>query len=548
MLANLRKNPNSTWFSIAAIGLLLILAAALSGVIRNFFTGEEFIIYHYADGLPHNRAWVEFFFDYGRVIEALYWSYQYELLGYNPLLAHSLSFVLLLIVSILASICFLNVWPRGKTGKALPYLFFFSFFLNWISMSSVFRLSYDNNLISMAFFFLAGLSLQKWAVSQRGRWLGLSFGLFLVSVLSYENTAFLFPALLLLVWPLMPVSKKTSLRSRTFAFGGLAAVSGLILLIPYLIYSHVDQTHSVSHPALGVDLGTLLTNLIGTGSKIYLRFGQVGNFGVAPLKILVATGLFLILALSTAWIVNIHRGNKHSPETKSRWTFIYFASLWFLIFGPLPYVLLNYDVGGRVYSSAVFGVFPLLLMVYDTAYRKILRGAAIAIVLMFAGFGFLTMRSEATYFNQLEPSLNAFYRGLKEVVPHVRPNTIFIFIDPSISIGGCGPSMEMLYGQKNLTCAILSSMYPKYYAIRHAGEIETDGEHLMDENWILINMVDNMPRVLEELKPGDFDLLMTWESTEPIRTDAQKIDTKDVPPPSDFYLHLLERAKVLFPK
>jgi hypothetical protein len=549
--AKLRRNSNSTWLLITVIGLLLILAAALGGLIQHYFNGEEFYVYHYANNLPHIQAWQRFFYENGRLIESLYWTYQYKLLGFNPLLEHSLSFVLLLIIAILASACFLNVWPQRKQSKVLPYLFVFSLFLNWVFTSSVLRLSYDNTRISLIFFFLAGLALQQWATRQRGQWLLLSFVFFLFSVLTYENAAFLFPALLLLAWPLRPASKKVSVRRQAYIFALLAAFSGLVLLIPHWLYGYIARTHSlpVATPGMALDISNLPTRVFEAGLAIYLRFGQFGKFGASPLNYLMAVGLVLILALSSIWIVRVLRDTKlnQSTETRSRWIFIFFASLWFLIFGPLPYVLLGYEVGGRIYSSAVFGVFALLLMLYETAKGQLLRIVAVGLILSFTGFGLIQLMDESIRFNRQEAALNIFYRGLKDAVPYVRPNTVFIFTNGITGNQGCGESLEMLYDQHDLKCAILSSIYSKYRAIRHPNEIETSGQHLSGENWILITVIDNVPSVLEELKPGDFDLLITWESMEPIRTDAKKIVTTRLPPPSAFYLDLLERSKVLFP-
>lgn len=548
IFAKLKKISNADWLLITVIGLLLISAAALGGLIPNFLSGEEFKIYRFANNLPHMQAWQAFFFKFGRLIEALYWTYEYEILGVNPLLMHSISFVLLLIIALLASVCYLNAWPQAKRSKALPYLFVFSLFINWVSTLMVYWLSYDNGRISLILFFLSGLALQRWAARQRGRWLLVSFTFFLLSVLTYENAAFLFPALLLLAWPLLPTAKKNSLSRRAFVFVGLSAVSGLILLIPSWFYGYISRTYApgLRTPVMELDLSNMATQILRAGPPIYLNFGRY-----PPLNSLVSVGLLLLLTISTIWVIRIHRDTKLklTAETRSRWTCIYLASLWFLIFGPLPYVLLGYDWGMRCYSSAFLGVFPLMFMVYETAKERLLRIVAVALILLFAGFGLYSLTSQSIIINQAEAPQNIFYRGLKDAVPHVRPNTVFIIINGPIGNEACASSLEMLYNQYDLRCALLSSINQDFHAIRIPDEIETSGQvlNVYDEGWIVIAVIDNVPTLLEELKPGDFDLLITWESTEPIRTDYQKIVTEDLPPPSAFYLQLLQRAKVLFP-
>lgn len=540
------KKACQTWFTITVVGLSFILVSALGGLIQNYFNGEEFVIYFFANKLPFQEAWQAFFHNFGRPIEAIYWTYQYKLIGFNPLLAHSLSFVLLLLMAMLAAACFLNSWPQSKRSKLLPYLLVFSLFVNWVCTSTVFRLSYDNGRISMIFFFLAGLALQRWAITQRTRWLLFSYALFLMSIFSYENAAFLFPALLLLAWPLLPPDKKYPIRKSALIFTGLAVLGELILFVPYVFYDYIFHSSRIGLPAMNMELDTLPTYLFDAGKTIYLRFGQFGDFGTGPLNFAMIFALISILAFPFVLIVRVKRDGSYrdSFEMKSRWVCIYLASLWFLILGPLPYVLLGYDAGSRVYSSAVFGVFPLTFMIYESANRRLLRLVGLAFILLFSVFGFFEIRQESISFNQLEPELNTFYRKLKDAVPYVESDTVFVFINGG-SIDGCGPSLQMLYNQDHLKCAILKSTRSTFVSIRHYSEIENNGQHLSDENLILVLVKENVSRVIPTVYPGDFDLLVTWESEEPLATNYTRIITEDLPPPSSFYMHLLIRQKEL---
>lgn len=557
IIANLKKNSDQYWWSISiAVGLLLIWVAALVGLLQKYFNGEEFFVYHYANNLPAVEAWQRFLSENGRLIEGIYWTYQYKLFGFNPVILHALSFVVLLLAAVAAAACFLNVWPAEKRSKALPYLLVFSFFLNWIAVSSVLRLSYDNGRLSLMFFFLSGLALQRWARAQRAGWLLASFALFLLSVMTYENTAFLFPALLLLAWPLLPAPKKGAVRGRLLLFVGLAAASALMLLIPYSLYRNIGSTQgqTIEHPAMTANLGDLPSNVLGAAPEIYLGFGQFDIFRAAPLNLLMAAGMLVVLGLFAAAAARLLRQGQLKPttETGSRWVTISLACFWFLLLGPLPYVLLDYPPSGRVYSSAVFGLFPLLLIAYETLKERLVRIAAIAVMLLFAVFCALELQAQSVRFNlETEATLNAFYRGMKAAVPQVEPGTMFIIINGPLENSGCAPSLEMLYNQHDLKCVLLSSSLEKYHAIRRRSQIEansgTDWEQqLLAEKWILIDASNNVPTVLAELKPGDLDLLVTWVSEEPIRTDYGQIVAEDLSEPSPFYLHLLAREKVLF--
>lgn len=542
--------PASTWGLALLGGLAVIAVVALSGAMQNYLVSEEFLVYSYASTLPHAEAWQTFFFEHGRLFETLYWTYQYKLIGFNPILARVFSFILILVASILASKCFLNVWPRPRRSPALPYLLTAVFFINWISMSSTLRISYDNGRLSLIFFFLAGLSLQRWAREGRGRWLAASYLLFFCSLLTYENAVFLFPGLLLLAWPLRPARSPQPARQQLLLWLGLSALSGMVMLLPHRLYQLITSIGmgQIAVPGLDAGLSEMASNWLASISSLYLQFGQTGLFAQPPLKALLALSQWLVVGLASVYLVGLWRQPSPPPDAahRPRWLFIYLACLWFIAFGPLPYALLGYEGGGRVYSSAVFGLFPLLLMAYQLTPRAVLRYVLLAVWALHLYFGFVVLQAEARFFASGEAAQNTFYRGLKDAVPHVWSDTTFIFIDPPITLPGCAHSLEVLYRKRDFTCVIFSSQYDKYHTVRRELVIESSGERLNENNWILLNVEDNVPVLIDELQPGEYDLLITWESQLPIQTNYDKIIFDEVPGPSDFYKHLEERADVLF--
>lgn len=547
----LHESQWGPWWISGFVGLLLIAAAAFGGLIQNYLSGEEFLVYHYASNFTHVEAWRQFFLQNGRLVEAFFWTYQYELIGYQPLLLHAMSFVLLLILALVSTACFLNVWPKEKRSRELPYLFIFLIFLNWIFTSTVLRLSYDNGRLSMIFFFLAGLALQRWAREQRKRWWMLSYGFFMLSVFTYENAAFLFPALVLLAWPLLPVERRTTWRQRIKTCLTLTLPSGLILLVPYWLYGFIRRAEvgSMATPVRDFAVTDIFAQLTQSASVVYPGFGQSLSFELGHMNWLVAIGLLLVLVTASNWMFNLHRGAlaEISSDTKARWTCIYLAALWFLVFGPLPYVLLGFGAGARVYSSAIFGVFILLLMIYETARQRLIHWITILLMVVFAGLGLLVLAQESARTNQGEAVENIFYRGLKEAVPHVHSGTVFLIIDGPLGNAGCGPSLEVLYTKPGLRCALLSSTYDKYELIRGEVISVADGQRLRGENWVVVLVEDGNVWLLDQIEPGDFDVNISWESLEPIKTNSELIATDSLPLPSPFYLHLQMRAEILFP-
>jgi hypothetical protein len=529
------------------VGLLFVLVSALADGIPQFFFGEEFFLFHYANNFDHLNAWFRYFVENGRLVETLYWTYLYKLVGYNPLLIHALAFVLLLAAAGLAAKCFLNIWPKKDRPLALPYLFVFLLFFNWISHPLAYKVSSDNGRLSLIFFFCAGLVLQRWAARQEFKWLLLSLGLFLLSIFSYENTVLLFPALLLLAWPLVDLPKAKR-RAAAVRFAWLAVISGGLAALPYLLYKLISLLRGgLAHPALvaGSPLD-FAQRVLRDSPSFILQIGNSGQFAFLTPGSLLTSAVVLALLLSilaVARLLSLRR--QPAVGDTLRFLFAFAAAGWIFLFGFLPYAAIGYGPTGRSYSSAVFGLFPLLLLAFHYWKQPALRALLAVSMLVFMTFGLFESSNRLTQILSTEAPDNQLYRGLKHIVPGVKEHTLFIFIDRPLSNSGCGPSLEMLYVQDDVICAFFSSTDNEYRATRHDVIVEANrGGFLRDENWILIAVDESgNPYVVDELLPGDFDLIITWEVETPIRTDFSRILASA--PPSQFYENLLVRQRQL---
>src|SRR5690606_30007238 len=108
--------------------------------------------------------------------------------------------------SSLGTLLFWRAWPRAIEYPATPAVLLLLFVFSWVSVDRFTIISSDQAYLSLVFFFLAGLSLQQAASRATRNWfyLGGSVVLFLASMFTYEAVAFVFPALMLLAWPLLP--------------------------------------------------------------------------------------------------------------------------------------------------------------------------------------------------------------------------------------------------------------------------------------------------------------------------------------------------------
>ena len=229
------------------------------------------------------------------------------------------------------------------------------------------------------------------------------------------------------------------------------------------------------------------------------------------------------------------------------WLALRLAAVWLLFMGPLPYALAGYSNAVRIYSSAVFGL-PILLLVLFVGGRSgwhMAASALLALALVAAGIYQFNARNSGL--REVEIIENNFYYGLKQIVPDVQPDTIFVIIDLQLSNSGCGPSLAVLYSATGMRCVFLSSTNPEYHAERYADyAISNRGGRIQGGDWLLI-YVDEQgnPRLLDQIGPGDLDLIIEWLSPEPLYSNYDLLDTGRPTPESAFYQSLVERRREL---
>jgi hypothetical protein len=274
---------------------------------------------------------------------------------------------------------------------------------------------------------------------------------------------------------------------------------------------------------------------------------EVGSSFYIARIILLATML-----LSIFFIWHYRRFPKvymHSESDQARTKCIYFACAWLILWGTIPYALIGYGPAARIYHGAIYGMAPLLLLNYQLGQSRFLRGVMTILLIASLTLSLVEFNVSSTERALHEERSNPFYVQLKEIVPSVKPNTVFIFINYRLSNSGCGPSMNMLYDQVELECAFFSSEWPEYFAIRYPDYVQANrGGGLRNENWIIITVdEDGLPEIVPEIRPGDFGLLIYWLDNSPIMTDFRRIESDAFSPPSDMYLELIRRRAILFP-
>jgi hypothetical protein len=240
------------------------------------------------------------------------------------------------------------------------------------------------------------------------------------------------------------------------------------------------------------------------------------------------------------------RARRSIEEDSLRQKLLVAASVWIMVVSVVPYSVLGYGVTTRVYAVAVFGLIPLFMLA-ATGFRAVLVKCAFvgAAVLMIVQ-GSQTFLSNAQMRKELAAADASFYLSLKQVVPDVRHDTIFIFLDRKFSNSGCGPSLEMLYNQYKLRCVYFSSQDPSFLATRYDRFIEaSQGGWLRTEYRVIIAFDEaGKPYVVPKLSPqDDLGMFIDWRFETPIETDSITFQTERTAPVSPFYEYLLEYSR-----
>jgi hypothetical protein len=232
---------------------------------------------------------------------------------------------------------------------------------------------------------------------------------------------------------------------------------------------------------------------------------------------------------------------KERGPARTKVIYIYLAAVWVIIFGLVPYAIAHYGPSMRTYSASLFGLAPLLALIFHLLEG---RWKYLALLLLFGyiSIGVAEFSLSSVSLKERELPENNFYMAMAETFPSIRSGTTLIFVDHYLSNNGCGPSFSMLYGKPDIHCAFLSSTDFDYRATRLHDRLNANrGGNLRDENWLLIGVNEQgTPFLIPEIGPGDYNLLINWISDEPVVSDLRRIESPQAM--SEFYRYLLRRT------
>ena len=392
-------------------------------------------------------------------MEGFYWISLFELFGFNRVVFHLCSLLLLAGAAVLMGVSLDRAFPGRRTWVSMAVLL--AFFLPPVSCLT-YVLFTDNSRLSMLLFWASMIAFQRWAQkSSPWRGLALPLSLYMGSFLTYEAPSFLIFVAPMLVWP---VHKRCCdrLSDRTFLIKlcvgimtGFAAAVACRLFV--LKGGAVGQSHFF--PPLDL-LWSYLT---------LLPFYLLAPFtSTAADRWAILVGVLVVLATAGLFFfTNRHRpAEEMVPEARfergSTWYMVVLGIGIFLL-GMLPYQLAGYGSGSfdprlvdtlaakcglvphgdlswfnftwasRIYSSASFGMAILLALGLIGWRRTSAKTFGKIVAVIVVGFLAVFHTGLSQDWREAAEIRNNLVRSLVAQVPAVKSGTNFLFLDVDCS-------------------------------------------------------------------------------------------------------------------
>jgi len=443
------------WFAAVGLALYCVVLTVITGDIG--FDGDDWSVLSvpYWNSFPDSL--VLYASKFLRPVEGLYWISLFELFGFNKVVFHLCSLLLLAGSAALMGVSLDWAFPDRRVCVSIAVLL--AFFLPPVSCLTYVMFT-DNSRLSMLLFWASVLAFQRWA-RQSSPWCGLTLpmGLYVGSFLTYEASSFLIFVVPLLVWPVhrccsdRPSDRVFLIKLCVGILAAFAAAVGLRFV--YLNGGAVGHSYLLPpFELLWSYLALLPFYLLAPFTSLSAdRWTLLAGF----LVVLGTAGLFLFS--SRGWsAAEVTAESRFAPG--SQWYLVVLGGA-IVVLGMLPYQLagygsftprlaetlmakcgmllegdlswFNFSWASRIYSSASVGV-AILLASGLSGWRKPsarLLGKAAALVII--GFMAVFHAGLSLDWREAAEIRNDLIRSLVSQVPDVRSGTNFVFLDLNCS-------------------------------------------------------------------------------------------------------------------
>ena len=417
-----------------------------------------------------------------RPLEGVYWIGLFEIFGFNKIVFHFFSLLLLVLACSLMAGCLLKAFPERKLFAVSSMMM--AFFIPTVSCLT-FVVTTDNSRLSMVFFWACALAFQSW-IERGGKWrdLFLPILLYICAFLTYEAPSLLIFSIPLFVIPIY--FRQTGVPSK-FEFG-IKLFAGIItsfcgaLFLRFLLL----KGGAVSHK-----------HLLPPFELIWSYFALIPVYLAEPFVSIqldwqsLSIGLLMMAALS--FIIFYYDRSGSKSESTGAFDFqdskLYITLIAAVVFvlGMAPYQLagygsvtpkisdtvlsiygllpdgntswFNFNWSSRIYSSASFGLAILFgLCVGFWTSQKAQKLAKVSFVAIL-GFLIVFHAGLITDWREAATKRNSICESLISEVPDVLPNTNFLLLNLEYfhkraavfrGWGGLKELVRMLYDSRDL--------------------------------------------------------------------------------------------------
>jgi hypothetical protein len=443
------------WFLAAGLGLYCIMLTGITGDIG--FNGDDWWVLAYPYWHSFPDALVLYAHKFLRPVEGLYWISLFKVFGFNQVVFHLFSLLLLAGSAVLMGVALDQAFPGRRAFVSIAVLL--AFFSPPVSCLTYVMFT-DNSRLSMLLFWASVIAFQRWAQkSSPWRSLGMPMIFYVGSFLTYEASSFLIFLVPLVVWP---VHHGCSHRPADRAFltklsVGILAAFAAAVGIRFVFLNGGAVGHSFLVPPF-----ELLWSYLAL-----LPFYLLAPFtSMCADRWAVLAGFLVVLG--TAGVLLLSTRGRPSPEMAAEgrfepgsWWYLVAVGGSILVLGMLPYQLagygsftprlvetlmvkcgllpdgdlswFNFSWASRIYSTASFGVAILLAAGLSCWRKPLTKLAGKAVALVVIGFMAVFHAGLSQDWREAAAIRNDLMRSLVSQVPAVKSHTNFVFLDIACS-------------------------------------------------------------------------------------------------------------------
>lgn len=448
------NSPKSDYTAFSLIVVLLaaycLIVTIVSGDIG--FEGDDWWIFSWPYWNSFPQSIIIYARESLRPLEGVYWIGLFEIFGFNKVVFHLFSLLLLLCASALMGKALLKAFPSRRLFALTAIVM--AFFIPTVSCLT-FVVTTDNSRLSMVLFWGSILAFQRW--TERGAtWLGMSLPvlIYICSFLTYEA-----PSLLIFAAPLflIPIFLRSAEPRRYLSFATKLLVAIALgfcgaLFLRFLLLKGGAVSHKHFLPpfeliwayiallpvyliepfvSMQLDLTALLIGISVIMGLIFIFFysekHDLGNysskhFDLENSKIYV---LFLGLVVIALGMAPYQLAGYGSAVPKLVETV--YAKYGFLPDGNTQWF--NFNWSSRIYSSASFGVAILFGLCVGFWKKPTFQWYSKAVAVCVFGFFVVFHAGLITDWKEAATKRNSICQSLVSAVPDVSPQTNFLLVD-----------------------------------------------------------------------------------------------------------------------